>query len=282
MVSKPKSSWNTGDPLLKLYIQDTKKYRLLSADEEREIGLRILAKDPRACNELVTSNLLFVVYLAKKFAYDQEQLMDYIAEGNRGLIAAAKRFDIRYGCKFNTLGTWEIKQKMQGMRNLRMVVSIPRNKTATRRLLESKIDQFEQQHCRLPSIAEISELVSMPEKLIAKGLEYHGRTVSIDSGETEIDYRNEFADESDNAEQKLVKASNLLNVRNIVATLPKREALIISYAYGLDGQEQMTAAEIATIMGYSKERIRQLKYKAEKKISARLRNFVDAQGRNFL
>jgi RNA polymerase primary sigma factor len=282
MVSKPKSSWNTGDPLLKLYIQDTKKYRLLSADEEREIGLRILAKDPRACNELVTSNLLFVVYLAKKFAYDQEQLMDYIAEGNRGLIAAAKRFDIRYGCKFNTLGTWEIKQKMQGMRNLRMVVSIPRNKTATRRLLESKIDQFEQQHCRLPSIAEISELVSMPEKMIAKGLEYHGRTVSIDSGETEIDYRNEFADESDNAEQKLVKASNLLNVRNIVATLPKREALIISYAYGLDGQEQMTAAEIATIMGYSKERIRQLKYKAEKKISARLRNFVDAQGRNFL
>jgi len=282
MVSKPKSSWNTGDPLLKLYIQDTKKYRLLSADEEREIGLRILAKDPRACNELVTSNLLFVVYLAKKFAYDQEQLMDYIAEGNRGLIAAAKRFDIRYGCKFNTLGTWEIKQKMQGMRNLRMVVSIPRNKTATRRLLESKIDQFEQQHCRLPSIAEISELVSMPEKMIAKGLEYHGRTVSIDSGETEIDYRNEFADESDNAEQKLVKASNLLNVRNIVATLPKREALIISYAYGLDGQEQMTAAEIAAIMGYSKERIRQLKYKAEKKISARLRNFVDAQGRNFL
>ena len=282
MVSKPKSSWNTGDPLLKLYIQDTKKYRLLSADEEREIGLRILAKDPRACNELVTSNLLFVVYLAKKFAYDQEQLMDYIAEGNRGLITAAKRFDIRYGCKFNTLGTWEIKQKMQGMRNLRMVVSIPRNKTATRRLLESKIDQFEQQHCRLPSIAEISELVSMPEKMIAKGLEYHGRTVSIDSGETEIDYRNEFADESDNAEQKLVKASNLLNVRNIVATLPKREALIISYAYGLDGQEQMTAAEIAAIMGYSKERIRQLKYKAEKKISARLRNFVDAQGRNFL
>lgn len=282
MVSKPKSSWNTGDPLLKLYIQDTKKYRLLSADEEREIGLRILAKDPRACNELVTSNLLFVVYLAKKFAYDQEQLMDYIAEGNRGLIAAAKRFDIRYGCKFNTLGTWEIKQKMQGMRNLRMVVSIPRNKTATRRLLESKIDQFEQQHCRLPSIAEISELVSMPEKMIAKGLEYHGRTVSIDSGETEIDYRNEFADESDNAEQKLVKASNLLNVRNIVATLPKREALIISYAYGLNGQEQMTAAEIAAIMGYSKERIRQLKYKAEKKISARLRNFVDAQGRNFL
>ncbi len=282
MVSKPNSSWNTGNPLLKMYIQDTKRYRLLSADEEREIGLRILAKDPAACNELVTSNLLFVVYLAKKFAYDQEQLLDYIAEGNRGLIVAANRFDIRYGCKFNTIGTWEIKQKMQGMRKLRMVVSIPKNKTAMRRLLEAKIDKFEQEHFRLPSISEVSELVSMPEKFVAESLEYHGRTVSIDAGETEVDYRNELADESYNAEQKLVKASNLVNVRNIVATLPKKQALVITYAYGLSGREPMTAAEIGAIMGYSKERIRQFKYKAVEKIRGRLKIFLDAKGNSFL
>lgn len=282
MVIKPSSSWFNEDPLFNIYIRETKKYRLLSQQEEQEIGQRILEKDPRAYKELVTANLRFVVFLALRFAYDRTQLMDYIAEGNRGLISAAMRFDIRFGCKFNTLGTWDIKQKMQGMKSLRTVVTIPRNKTAMRKLLESRIDKFEQEHYRLPSVSEISELVAMPEKQIAKGLEYHGRTVSIDSGETEVDYRNELADESDNAEQRLVKASNLLNVQNIVATLPKREALIISYAYGLNGQDQMTAAEIAAIMGYSKERIRQLKYKAEKKISARLKNFVDAKWRSFL
>lgn len=282
MVSKPNSTRISEDPLFSIYIRETKKYRLLTAQEEREVGLRILANDQVAYQELVTANLRFVVYLAMRFAYDREQLMDYIAEGNQGLIAAAKKFDPRYGCKFNTLGTWDIKQKMQGMKNLRMTVSIPKNKIATRKLLESKIDLFEQVNCRLPSISEISEMVSMPEKRIAEGLEYHGRTVSIDANELEIDYRSELADESDNAEQKMIKASNLVRVRNIVAALPKREAMIIDYSYGLSGQEQMTAAEIAGILGYSKERIRQLKYKAEKKIGARLKNFIDPKSHSFI
>ena len=282
MGSKPNSSWNTEDPLLKIYLRETKKYRLLSVEEEREIGLRILANDPDAWAVLVTSNLRFVVYLAKKFTNNQQELKDYISEGNRGLMSSARRFDIRFGCKFNTIGTWDIKQKMQGMRNLRMVVTIPRNKTAMRRQLEAKISAFEQQHCRVPSITEISELISMPEQKIAKGLEYHGRTVSIDAHETEVDYRNELVEESDNAEQKLVKDSNLLTLRSVVASLPKREAMIITYAYGLNGQEPMTAAEIAALMGYSKERIRQLKYSAEKKIAARLKNFIDPKSLRFL
>jgi RNA polymerase primary sigma factor len=274
MESLSLSEWNFANALLAIYIQETKQYKLLSRKQEHELGLRIKAGDKRAMEELIKGNLRFVVFIAKRYAYNDTQLLDYISEGNRGLIAAVRKFDVSYGCKLITLATWDINQMIQRARRVSMIVSIPKNKLDKKKLLDKKIRTFEQANSRTPSISEIAELVNLSEKNTSEYLEYHGRIVWLDAGKLDRDYYNTIADSSDNAEERMIKRSKYNNVLRGIESLPKREAQIIKYYYGIDCAEKLTTGEIAAELGYSKERIRQLKSKAEKTLKARFRKHM--------
>lgn len=273
MPFSPLSDWNSYS-LLTIYIQETKKYKLLSRKEEQELGARILAGDKKAIDALVKGNLRFVVFIAKRYAFNRTELLEYISEGNRGLIAAAKNFDFRFGCKLITNATFYINQMMQRSKRLNMIVTIPRNKLDKKKLLEKNITAFEKQHGRNPSISEISKLVDLSEKNTAEYLECHGKIVWLDANNLDVDYHNTIADESDNAEQRMVKQSKYIQVLRGINSLPKREALIIKYYYGIECPKKLNTGEIANELGYSKERIRQLKAKAEKTLKERFKKHM--------
>jgi RNA polymerase primary sigma factor len=274
MESLPLSEWNYENSLLAIYIQETKKFKLLTRKEEQELAARIEAGDKKATDELIKGNLRFVVFIAKRYAFNHTQLLDFISEGNKGLIAAVRKFDVSYGCKLITLATWDINQMIQRSRRLSMIVTIPKNKLDKKKLLEKNIRKFEQANSRTPSIPEIAKLVNLPEKSTSEYLECHGRIVWLDAQHLENDYHNTIPDTSDNAEERMVKRSKYSNVLRGIESLPQREALIIKYYYGIDCAEKLTTGEIAAVLGYSKERIRQLKAKAEKTLKERFRKHM--------
>lgn len=268
------SEWNYDNPLLAIYIQETKQYKLLSRKQEHELGLRIKAGDKKAIDELIRGNLRFVVFIAKRYAFNHTQLLDFIAEGNRGLIAAVRKYDVSFGCKLITLATWDINQMIQRSRRLSMIVTIPKNKLDKKKLLDKHIRMFEQQHGRRPSVSELSNLLNLPEKNTSEYLECHGRIVWLDAQQMDLDYYNTIPDSSDNAEERMVKRSKYNNVLRGIESLPHREAQIIKYYYGIDCAQKLTTGEIASELGYSKERIRQLKSKAEKTLKVRFQKHM--------
>jgi len=269
MTSSTLSNWNYENSLLAIYIKETKRFKLLSRREEQVLGARLKAGDPEAANILIKGNLRFVVFIAKRYAFNQTQMEDFISEGNRGLIAAVKKFDVDFGCKLITLATWDINQMIQRSRRMTMIVTIPKNKLDKKKLLEKNIRKFEQLNDRTPSITEIAKLVNLPEKNASEYLECHGKIVWLDAQHLERNYIDTIPDVTDNAEQRMIKRSKYNNVLRGIDSLPQREALIIKYYYGIDCPEKLTTMEIASLLGYSKERIRQLKAKAEKTLKIR-------------
>lgn len=275
MKSLTLSDWNIENSLLAIYIRETKQYKLLSRREEQVLGERIKAGDPQAADILIKGNLRFVVFIAKRYAFNQTQMLDFISEGNRGLMAAVSKFNVDYGCKLITLATWDINQMIQRSRRMNMIVTIPKNKLDKKKFLEKNIRKFEQAEGRTPSITEIAELVNLPEKNTSEYLEYHGKIVWIDAQQLDRSAIDMIPDATDNAEQKLVKRSKYNNVLRAIESLPEREALIIKYYYGIDCDEKLNTMEIASLLGYSKERIRQLKAKAEKTLKLRFRKHME-------
>ncbi|MCS6895232.1 MAG: RNA polymerase sigma factor RpoD/SigA [Bacteroidia bacterium] len=255
------------------YLQEIGKVPLLSVDEEAELARRIRQGDEEALEKLVKANLRFVVSVAKQYQNQGLPLTDLISEGNLGLIKAAKRFDETRGFKFISYAVWWIRQSiLQALAEQSRIVRLPLNRVGALNKINKVFARLEQEYEREPSPEEIAEAMQgtlSPEE-IAEIMRQSGRHVSLDSpiapGE-----ETRFIDVLENPDlpqpdQVLMYESLRQEIAKALATLEDREAQILRMHFGIDQRYPMTLDEIAEKLGLTRERVRQIKEKAIRKL----------------
>lgn len=255
------------------YLQEIGKVSLLSVDEEAELARRIRQGDEEALEKLVKANLRFVVSVAKQYQNQGLPLTDLISEGNLGLIKAAKRFDETRGFKFISYAVWWIRQSiLQALAEQSRIVRLPLNRVGALNKINKVFARLEQEYEREPSPEEIAEAMQgtlTPEE-IAEIMRQSGRHVSLDSpiapGE-----ETRFIDVLENTDlpqpdQVLMYESLRQEIAKALATLEDREAQILRMHFGIDQRYPMTLDEIAEKLGLTRERVRQIKEKAIRKL----------------
>lgn len=259
-------------PALDKYLNDISKHNPLSAEQEVELALRIKAGDDDALNELCVANLRFVVSVAKQYQNQGLTLSDLINEGNMGLIKAARKFDETRGFKFISYAVWWIRQSIMSalVENSRMI-RLPLNKVDSYKKINQELGKFLQENQRDPSAAELAELVGMSEKDIRMLLKINSRHVSVDAPLSSESDSSAMIDvlETDNVptpDNDLMSQSLVDEVKNVLANLGPRESEILKYYYGLNGKRALSLEEIGEVMGLTRERVRQLKEKAIRRL----------------
>ncbi len=255
------------------YLQEIGKVPLISVDEEAELARRIRQGDEEALEKLVKANLRFVVSVAKQYQNQGLPLTDLISEGNLGLIKAARRFDETRGFKFISYAVWWIRQSiLQALAEQSRIVRLPLNRVGALNKINKVLARLEQEYEREPSPEEIAEAMEgthTPEE-IAEILRQAGPHVSLDSpiapGE-ETRFIEVLEDtEMPQPDQVLMQESLKQEVAKALATLEEREAQILRMNFGIDQRYPMTLEEIAEKLGLTRERVRQIREKAIRKL----------------
>ncbi len=266
-----KSITNRDSESLDKYLQDIGRVDLLTVEEEVELAQRIKKGDQEALEKLTEANLRFVVSVAKQYQHQGLSLPDLINEGNLGLMKAAKKFDETRGFKFISYAVWWIRQSiLQALAEQSRIVRLPLNQVGAVNKIYRFFAEFQQEYNREPTTKEISEALDIPVKKIDQILKAAGKHMSMDAPLTTdsdsnslVDImENEGIDPSDNA---LIKESLLKEIERALSTLPEREAIIIRHFFGVNGEE-MSLREIGEELGLTRERVRQLKERALRKL----------------
>lgn len=261
------------------YLSDVSKEEMVSPEEEVALAVRIKQGDEIALNRLVNANLRFVISVAKQYQGHGLTLEDLIAEGNIGLITAAKRFDETKGFKFISYAVWWIRQSiMQAIAENSRVVRLPLNKVSAIQKIANAYSELEQQHERPPSNEEIAELLESSSDNVASLFTYSQKQVSVDAplieGEENSLLNVLSNDNSSNPSDDLIRESLCRDIERVLVSLKPREADVIRLSFGLNGETPMTLEEIANSLGLTRERIRQIREKAlrslRKKINSNL------------
>ncbi len=249
------------------YLSDVSKEEMVTPDEEVSLAVRIKQGDELALNRLVNANLRFVISVAKQYQGHGLTLEDLIAEGNIGLITAAKRFDETKGFKFISYAVWWIRQSiMQAIAENSRVVRLPLNKVSAIQKIANAFARLEQEHERAPSNTEIAELLESSSENVADLFTYAQKQVSVDAplieGE-ENSLLNVLSNEnSSNPSDDLMRESLCRDIERVLVSLKPREADVVRLSFGLNGETPMTLEEIANSLGLTRERIRQIREKA--------------------
>lgn len=253
------------------YLQEIAREELISVKEEVELAQRIRKGDRQALDKLVRSNLRFVVSVAKQYQNQGLTLPDLIDEGNLGLIKAAEKFDETRGFKFISYAVWWIRQSiMQALAEQSRIVRLPLNQVGSLNKINKALTKFEQQNERRPSPDELAEQLDIPVDKVTETIKISGRHVSVDApfveGEDNSLLDVLVNDDSPNADVTLIHDSLSLEIKRALDTLlDDREQEIIRMYYGIDGRE-MTLDEIGERFGLTRERVRQIKEKAIRKL----------------
>lgn len=252
------------------YLQEIGREQLLTVEEEVELSQRIRRGDRRALDTLVRSNLRFVVSVAKQYQNQGLSLPDLINEGNMGLIKAAEKFDETRGFKFISYAVWWIRQTiLQALAEQSRIVRLPLNQVSAVNKISKAITKFEQENERKPSPEELAEMVNeLPEK-INDSLRASGRHVSVDAPFIEGE-DNSLLDVMENtdapsADNTLIYESLQKEISRALDILNDRERDIIEMSFGI-AQPQMTLEEIGDNFGLTRERVRQIREKAIRKL----------------
>lgn len=253
------------------YLQEIGKVDLITADKEVELAQRIKAGDKIALEELTKANLRFVVSVAKQYQNQGLSLPDLINEGNLGLIKAAQRFDETRGFKFISYAVWWIRQSiLQALAEQSRIVRLPLNKIGSINKINKAYATLEQEHERAPSAEEISELLDISESDVKESLRNSGRHVSMDAPLVEGEDSNLYdvlnTGESPNPDEELMDESLRIEIERSLQTLTPREADLIRLYYGLNGSHPMTLEEIGETFDLTRERVRQIKEKAIRRL----------------
>ena len=265
-----KSITNRESEALEKYLSEIGKEDLLSVDEEVELAQRIRKGDRKALERLTKANLRFVVSVAKQYQNQGLSLADLINEGNVGLIKAAEKYDETRGFKFISYAVWWIRQSiLQAIADQSRIVRLPLNQVGSMNKINRILNKFEQENERRPSVEEISERTDLPEEKIDEAILVSGRQVSMDAP---------FVDGEDNslldvmpnndapmADRQLLVESLRAEISNALQLLSERERNIITAFYGI-GQAEMTLEEIGNKYGLTRERVRQIKEKAIRRL----------------
>ncbi len=249
------------------YLQEIGKVELITAQEEVELAQRIKAGDQRALEKLTKANLRFVVSVAKQYQNQGLTLPDLINEGNLGLIKAAQRFDETRGFKFISYAVWWIRQSiLQALAEQSRIVRLPLNKIGSINKINKAYATLEQKHQRPPSAEEIAEVLEMSEDDVKESLRNSGRHVSMDAPLVEGEDSNLYdvlnSSDSPHPDQDLMVDSLRTEIERSLATLTPREGDVIRLYFGLNGQHTLTLEEIGEKFDLTRERVRQIKEKA--------------------
>ena len=253
------------------YLQEIGKVDLITADEEVELAQRIKAGDQTALEKLTKANLRFVVSVAKQYQNQGLTLPDLINEGNLGLIKAAKRFDETRGFKFISYAVWWIRQSiLQALAEQSRIVRLPLNKIGSINKINKMYAFLEQENERPPSAEEIAKKLDMTVNDVKESMKNSGRHVSMDSPLIECEDSNLYdvlnSGESPNPDRKLLHESLRIEINRALETLTPREADVVKLYFGLGEHQPMTLEEIGETFDLTRERVRQIKEKAIRRL----------------
>ncbi len=253
------------------YLQEIGKVDLITADEEVELAQRIKAGDKKALEKLVKANLRFVVSVAKQYQNQGLSLPDLINEGNLGLIKAAKRFDETRGFKFISYAVWWIRQSiLQALAEQSRIVRLPLNKIGSINKINKMYAKLEQENERPPSPEELAKALDMSINDVKISLKNAGRHVSMDAPLVEGEESNLYdvlrSGESPSPDKTLMLESLRTEIERALNTLTPREADVIKLYFGLNGNHMMTLEEIGETFDLTRERVRQIKEKAIRRL----------------
>lgn len=253
------------------YLQEIGKVDLLTPDEEVELAKRIRQGDQIALEKLTKANLRFVVSVAKQYQNQGLSLGDLINEGNLGLIKAAQRFDETRGFKFISYAVWWIRQSiLQALAEQSRIVRLPLNRVGSLNKISKTFSELEQRYEREPSPEELADELEVTADEVVDTLKISGRHVSVDApfvqGEdnTLLDVLENDTEEKPDSE--LMNDSLRKEVQRALSTLTQREADVISLYFGLNGEHPMTLEEIGEKFNLTRERVRQIKEKAIRRL----------------
>jgi len=253
------------------YLQEIGKVELITAEEEVELAQKIKAGDQLALEKLTKANLRFVVSVAKQYQNQGLTLPDLINEGNLGLIKAAQRFDETRGFKFISYAVWWIRQSiLQALAEQSRIVRLPLNKIGSINKINKAYAALEQKHERPPSAEEIAGKLEMGENDVKESMRNSGRHVSMDAPLVEGEDSNLYdvlnVGDSPNPDEDLMHDSLRTEIERSLSTLTPREGDVVRLYFGLGGQQPMTLEEIGEKFDLTRERVRQIKEKAIRRL----------------
>ena len=266
-----KSITNRESASLDKYLQEIGREDLITVEEEVELAQRISNGDRIALEKLTRANLRFVVSVAKQYQNQGLSLPDLINEGNLGLIKAAEKFDETRGFKFISYAVWWIRQSiLQALAEQSRIVRLPLNQVGSLNKINKAFSKFEQENERRPSPEELAEQLDIPVDKIADTMKVSGRHISVDApfveGEDNSLLDVMINDDSPNADRALINESLSKEIERVLAhTLADRERDIVKKFFGI-GVPEMTLEEIGDEFGLTRERVRQIKEKAIRKL----------------
>ena len=265
-----KSITNRESASLDKYLQEIGKEDLITVEEEVELAQRIRKGDQKALEKLTRANLRFVVSVAKQYQNQGLSLPDLINEGNLGLIKAAEKFDETRGFKFISYAVWWIRQSiLQALAEQSRIVRLPLNQVGSLNKINKAFSRFEQETERRPSPEELADSLDLPAEKVADTLRVSGRHISVDApfveGEDNSLLDVLVNDDSPIADRTLINESLSTEVERALSTLTERERDIIKLFFGINTQE-MTLEEIGEKFGLTRERVRQIKEKAIRRL----------------
>ncbi len=265
-----KSITNRESASLDKYLQEIGKEELITVEEEVELAQRIKKGDRAALEKLTRANLRFVVSVAKQYQNQGLSLPDLINEGNLGLIKAAEKFDETRGFKFISYAVWWIRQSiLQALAEQSRIVRLPLNQVGSLNKINKAFSKFEQENERIPSTEELADVLEITKEKIADTMRVSGRHVSVDAPFIEGE-DNSLLDvlvnnDSPVADRALINESLIREIERALATLTERERDIIKLFFGI-GVQEMTLEEIGERFGLTRERVRQIKEKAIRRL----------------
>ena len=265
-----KSITNRSSAALDKYLVEIGREELISTDEEVELAQRIHHGDRKALDKLTRANLRFVVSVAKQYQNQGLALNDLIDEGNLGLIKAAKKFDETRGFKFISYAVWWIRQSiLQAISEQSRIVRMPLNQVGFQSNLAKAIVNFEQENERRPSVQELADILETDEAKVQEALGTNGKKVSVDAPFQDDDSNSlidimtdESAPTTDN---NMEKESLSADLNAALGTLSEREQTVLKMLFGI-GCNEMTAEEVANSLNLTRERVRQIKERALRRL----------------
>lgn len=266
-----KSITNRESASLDKYLQEIGKEELITAEEEVQLAKKIKEGDEEALEKLTRANLRFVVSVAKQYQNQGLSLPDLINEGNLGLIKAARRFDETRGFKFISYAVWWIRQSiLQALAEQSRIVRLPLNQVGSLNKINKAYSKLEQEHEREPSTEELAEATDIPVEKVADTLRVSGKHISIDAplvaGEESTLVEVIPNSDSPAADAVLMKESLEREVERALSTLTERERDVIKLFYGIGVAHPLTLEEIGDKFNLTRERVRQIKEKAIRRL----------------
>lgn len=266
-----KSITNRETASLDKYLQDIGREELITAEEEVELARRIKSGDQLALEKMTKANLRFVVSVAKQYQNQGLSLPDLINEGNLGLIKAAKRFDETRGFKFISYAVWWIRQSiLQALAEQSRLVRLPLNQVGSLNKIKKASSKLEQEFERPPSVDEIAESLEVPEHKIDKAMKITTRYISVDaplSQEDDLKFLDVFiSDDTPKTDGNLMRESLNREIQRSLSTLTEKERDVINLYYGIGMNHGLTLEEIGAKFNLTRERVRQIKEKAIRRL----------------